>query len=271
MKTTCGFYGKELPEPDQLVMVRIIKVEPEGAVCKLLEYDNMTAFMPISQYSRKRIRSIRQVVKKGNEEILQVLNVSTDKCAVDLSKKLLVPGEIPPALENFQKSRKCYNILRRVAEVCGTSVEDVCDSFGWGLYQNERHCHPLDLMNMSVHDSTIWDPFNIPEKMKTEFVKVVLHRIHLEPKKYHMQVSVSCYSNQGVDELLEFFKNIESKLKDSQVNITIDSPPLYSITCEHTHEESAAKLLNEMGSILQKETENTNVNFQIVSEPQESK
>ena len=101
MNTNFRFYKNELPKVDSFVMVKILKVEPLGATCKLLEYNGLTGFMPSSQFSRRRIRSIRQVAKAGTEEILQVLDVNPQTGAIDLSKKSIL--FCPPSYMIAQK------------------------------------------------------------------------------------------------------------------------------------------------------------------------
>ncbi len=67
MNSDSRFYRNAYPEVDSFVMARIIKVEELGATCELLEYNNMQAFMPSSHFSRRWIKSIRQVAKAADE------------------------------------------------------------------------------------------------------------------------------------------------------------------------------------------------------------
>ena len=72
-------------------MVKILNVTDLGAACCLLEYDNIEGFIASSDYSRKRIRSVKKLMRVGKQEVLQVLRVDEEKGYVDLSKKLLTP------------------------------------------------------------------------------------------------------------------------------------------------------------------------------------
>jgi translation initiation factor 2 alpha subunit (eIF-2alpha) len=245
-------------------MARIVKVEDNGAICELMEYNNLHAYMPVSQFSRRRVRSIRQVAKAGNEEILQVLNVDPTSGAVDLSKKRLEKEQVKKAEVYFRKSKKCHNMLKRIAEVCNTDVGNVYSSFGWDLYDSE--CHPLDLMEKSLLDKSIWNKFEIPENMKFELIKVVEKRIKLVPQKYEMDVSICCYDENGVDNLQKVFEEFENCC-DNDVKLVIKSSPTYTLSCNSIFPKKATQCLENNAENLEKICKNYECVYMKIEEP----
>lgn len=83
----CRFYEKQFPESDDLVMIKIMKVEEVGAYVNLLEYNNIEGMILSSEYTRKRTRSVSRLIKVGKEECVMVLRVDTDKGYIDLSRR----------------------------------------------------------------------------------------------------------------------------------------------------------------------------------------
>jgi translation initiation factor 2 subunit 1 len=107
-----------------------------GATCCLLEYNNIEGFIASSDYSRKRIRSVKKLMRVGKQEVLQVLRVDEEKGYVDLSKKLLTPKDIESCGENYEKAKIVNGILRRLAETRGKeSLLELYEAFGWGLFE----------------------------------------------------------------------------------------------------------------------------------------
>jgi predicted RNA-binding protein with RPS1 domain len=94
-----------------------LNVTDLGATCCLLEYNEIEGFIASSDYSRKRIRSVKKLMRVGKQEVLQVLRVDEEKGYVDLSKKLLTPKDIELCSERFEKAKIVNGILRRLAEM----------------------------------------------------------------------------------------------------------------------------------------------------------
>ncbi len=164
------FYRRQFPVVDEVVMVKILSVTDLGATCCLLEYNDIegllspplsshvkqrltkrerkknkiktknvtntqTGFIASSDYSRKRIRSVKKLMRVGKQEVLQVLRVDEDKGYVDLSKKLLTPKDIEVCSERFEKAKIVNGILRRLSEMRKVPVRDLYEQFGWGLFE----------------------------------------------------------------------------------------------------------------------------------------
>jgi len=87
------FYERKVPDTDELVMVRVNSIDDVGVSCHLLEYNNLEGFLPLSEISRKRMRSVLRHVRTGQKQVLQVLRVDPERGFVDLSKKYITDVE----------------------------------------------------------------------------------------------------------------------------------------------------------------------------------
>jgi translation initiation factor 2 alpha subunit (eIF-2alpha) len=74
MESKERFYRRQFPLVDEVVMVKILSVTDLGATCCLLEYNEIEGFIASSDYSRKRIRSVKKLMRVGKQEVLQVSN-----------------------------------------------------------------------------------------------------------------------------------------------------------------------------------------------------
>ena len=75
----CRMYEKQFPDIDEEVVVLVNKVIDMGVYVTLLEYNNAEGMIPLSELSRRRIRSIGKLIRVGRQEIVAVLRVDRDK------------------------------------------------------------------------------------------------------------------------------------------------------------------------------------------------
>ena len=57
------------------------------ALLQLMEYNNIEGMIPLTELSRRRIRSVNKHIRVGKTEIVQVFRLDEDKGYIDLSKK----------------------------------------------------------------------------------------------------------------------------------------------------------------------------------------
>lgn len=77
---------KELPEQEEFVIVKITKIMPHGAYCRLIEY-NLDAYLPISEVASGWIKNIHEFIKEGQQDVAKVIFVDREKKSIDVSLK----------------------------------------------------------------------------------------------------------------------------------------------------------------------------------------
>lgn len=77
---------KELPDPEEFVIIKITKIMPHGAYCRLTEY-NIDAYLPISEVASGWIKNIHEFIKEGQQDVAKVIFVDREKKSVDVSLK----------------------------------------------------------------------------------------------------------------------------------------------------------------------------------------
>ena len=71
----CRYYREPYPDKGDLVMVEIMRINPEGAYVKLLEYNNLEALILATSVSSRRIRNVKQHLKVNTMDCMQVVSV----------------------------------------------------------------------------------------------------------------------------------------------------------------------------------------------------
>jgi translation initiation factor 2 subunit 1 len=77
----------ELPEENELVMAVIKKILPYGAFCSLPEYNNLEAFLHVSEVAPRWIKNIHEFISEGQKHVVKVHHLDKEKNQVDISIK----------------------------------------------------------------------------------------------------------------------------------------------------------------------------------------
>jgi len=136
-------YESLLPRVDEIVMVQVTRITPEAVFTKLLAYEGREGMIQLSELSRRRIRSIHQLVQVGKVEAVAVLRVDDTRGYIDLSKKHVSSDDAALTEERHMKTRAVHNTLTRVAATHGGGVSllSLYEAFGWDLYRRFGHAY----------------------------------------------------------------------------------------------------------------------------------
>ena len=137
----CRMYENSWPEAGDVVMVVPTKIEELGAYCNLLEYNNRQGLMLLSELQRRRIRSVKRVIRVGRQEVAIVVKVNKDKEYIDLSRKRVTPEEREAMDIKWNKSKTVHSIFKRVSTLTKYeyTVLQLYQMFGWKMYKKFKH------------------------------------------------------------------------------------------------------------------------------------
>jgi len=246
------FYERKVPEPDELVMVRVNSIDDMGVLCSLLEYNNLEGFLPLSEISRKRMRSVLRHVRVGQQQVLQVLRVDTERGYTDLSKKYITEVEKDSGTEKYNKGKTVHSITKRVAETLHKDLEDIYKTYVWPLYATFNHPYDAfkNLAGMKEgEEDDIWkDMPDIDPEIKQAFIGLIKHQMAVQPVKVGAQIEVMCYSEGGISDIKKALKAGLALNNDSltAVKIQLISSPLYLVWTTTLDEEKGNKAILEV-------------------------
>jgi translation initiation factor 2 subunit 1 len=258
------FYLETFPKPGQLVVVKLEELTDIGVRVNLLEYGNIEGLIMLNELTRKRFRSINQLVNIGNIEVVEVINIDPIKGLIDLSKKNLEnqASEQDKILQKYHQSSRVYSIVTEVSnksinsnEVIKSnnkhSVEGIYENFIWTLddpftyFQKFVDLHHHGLANTIIPAiPTDYILFNeiIPMRMKPQN-----HRLKAE-------FTLNCNTKAGIDSIIMALdegikKHSVSVVTDDSINtglkIIYIKAPIYEISTETTHLEESLKNMSD--------------------------
>ncbi len=102
----------EFPKKNELVIVKIRKINPYGAFCDLVEYKGIEGFIHISEVASKWIKSINQYLKEGEIYVMKVINIEKDKNIVDLSFRRVKEEEKRRRMEEYMNNVKSLKLIK---------------------------------------------------------------------------------------------------------------------------------------------------------------
>jgi translation initiation factor 2 subunit 1 len=208
-------YENELPKEGDLVMVKIISVGDNGAKCQLLEYGGREAMLPCTEYSRKRIRSVKKIVRPGKRDVLTVINVDNDKKYIDLSKKHVTKAEIADVESRFQKSsfvHSCMQQLSRHHQTLG--LPDMYQRIAWPMYHEFGHA--FNGLEQAARNIEILQKYTLDQTTMNQLRQELEHRFQEKPKDVRCVVTVSCIGVDGVDAIKDALQKAEYECNASK-------------------------------------------------------
>merc|ERR1712063_156401 len=275
----CRMYEQELPNQDELVVVRVNKVEEFGAYVTLLEYNNIEAMILSSEVSRKRIRSIHKHLRIGKQDVMQVLRVDKEKGYIDLSKKYVSEEDVVVATERFAKSKTVHSIMKHTAVTCNIPVIELLQKVAWPLYDKyegndddeEEDGHALDGLNAILLDESLLDEYGLEDSVKECLLKEIKHRLAEQPFKIQAQIEVTCFTTEGIlsiKEALNIGKE-HAEEKNQKLEVNLLSTPTYRLSTQCTDKQQGVDILNSAIDVITAAIKERNGNFLLKESPQE--
>jgi len=260
------FYENRVPEKDELVMCRILSIDEMGVICSLLEYNNLEGFLPLSEISRKRIRSVLRHVRVGQKQILQVLRVDTEKKFTDLSKKYITPIERDLGTEKYNKGKTVHSIAKRIAETQNKDLEEIKKMLIYPLYRNFEH--PYDAFKlMSLKDQDIYEGMDIDPDLKTELISIVKKRMAVHPVKIGADIQITCYADGGIDEIKNALRAGLEDGKADEVKIQLVSSPTYNVWLTTIDERQGKLVITRVVEVIKNIISQNSGSLTVVKEP----
>lgn len=254
-------YRNSYPAKGDIVVVEVKKIQGiVAATCQMLEYNNLEAMLLLSELQRRRIRSVKKVIKEGRQEIVRVIKVNKDKQFVDLSKKRVDPEDIPPCEEKWNKSKASHSIMRQVAVLSkgksDYSMKQLYKLFGWEVAKDYGHLY--DGFKSAFHN---WDAFlekypDIPEDVRDDLKKNIDKRLKPQMVTVRAKVEITCFTVEGVEAIKRGLRaglavcdekdsGIEFDDEDTQLKIKLVAPPLFTVSVSTYEPDKGTKLVNK--------------------------
>jgi translation initiation factor 2 alpha subunit (eIF-2alpha) len=233
------FYENNFPEDGTIVAVRVDEINDFGVNVTLLEYD-LKGMVMAKEVSRKRIRTIKEVLRVGQETAAQVTKSDEKTACVDLSIKLCSAEEIATTLNRYHKHGAIFNILNKLAEQTGSKVEDHLSSLVWPKFVEDIDVNIYDLfVNLNNPTLECWIDADFP--YKSQLLDLIRAKLPKPSFSSTQTVKLVCKNALKAPELLTLALNSAASIRD--VSVWIIAPPEYKFTASGDSQKAADETL----------------------------
>ncbi len=243
---------QNMPNPNTLVIVLVDKIEKYGAYCKLIEYDNVEAFMPLKEVSTGWIKNIHEFLHKGKTIVCRVIDVNPEKGTIDISLKKVTPKDQKEKISEYNLEKRISSLLAQAIKQAGLShqkstiIKSVIDDFG--TYTNFH--------NNMIEKSQRYKTANIPEKLKETYIAVI--DANRQKKDYDVSYTldlVDYNTKGGITEI----KNTLKLMSDAGVEVHYLGAPKYMLVSKGADYNSAEKKIKTAIDILNSKIKNADI------------
>lgn len=262
--TSCRFYEQNYPDLDDLVMVKVRTIQPTAAYCHLLEYNNCEGMIPLSEVSRRRIRSIGKHLRIGKTEAVQVFRVDKEKGYIDLSKKKVTADDIAQAEDRYNNAKAVHSIMSHVGmEWCKNpkcdvaNLEQLYELVGWPLARKFGTCFDAFRIGNASPEKVFGaeGPLNIDPELQEIFVRDIRERLKAQPHRFRADIELTCFAYEGIDAVKEVLTmGLQMGTEQCPLRITLTACPQYVLRVSSLDKEEAKKILDEaiekMGNLI---------------------
>ena len=242
----------ELPDENELVIVVIKKIMPYGAFCILPEYNNLEAFLHVSEVASRWIKNIHEFISEGQRHVMKVYRVDRTKGQVDVSLKRVSEEEKKQKLELIRTEKRGEMLLEQAMKsVPNLKVEapavkilieaefgDVYSCFKEASFSGEKALEKIDL----------------PKELKAKIIEVGKKSIKKPTVDVKAIVSLVCYNSTGLSDLKKI-------LGHEDVSVHYMGAPRYQISLTSSDYKKAEKKLLSVLEEMEKTAEKSNCEF----------
>ncbi|MCL5117449.1 MAG: S1 RNA-binding domain-containing protein [Candidatus Marsarchaeota archaeon] len=102
---------KKIPYLKDLVIAEVVKITNFGAYCKLIEYNNVDAFLPIKEVSSGWIKNIHIFIHNNQKLVCRVIFFDKQKNTIDISLKKVTPKESKEKIKEYNLEKRSENLF----------------------------------------------------------------------------------------------------------------------------------------------------------------
>jgi translation initiation factor 2 subunit 1 len=240
------FYEQKYPSLEAFVMVRVKTISASAAYVQLLEYNNIEGMIPLTELSRRRIRSVNKHIRVGKTEIVQVFRLDEDKGYIDLSKKKVTEDDMKPCEMRYNKAKDVHSIMQHVARECRCNLESLYKVVAWPLYK--KYGHAYDAFGTAVADpEKVFGPLNLEEDVKEKLITTIRHRHKAQPFRVRADVEVTCFRYEGIDAIRTALKAGEKSVEGNQCQLSIRllASPTYVVVASSADKDDGLQLVEK--------------------------
>jgi translation initiation factor 2 subunit 1 len=212
------------PVVGSLVITRIDKVAQFNAHCKLIEYDDQDAFLPIREVSSGWIKNIHEHIHNGQIVVCRVIFIDHEKNTIDISIKKVNSREAKEKLG-------AYNLEKRLAALFQQALKEAkittrAQKEAYSDYIKTTFNGFTEFIKSITEKPEAFDEVKLPPRLKEAITKLMEASKKERTYKVAYILTMFTYNTKkGITQI----KGILSDIRASKVNIEYIGAPKYRL------------------------------------------
>lgn len=245
------FYRNELPEQNEMVMVKVLREDEEfGYYCELLEYNGVEGFLPLSELVKTKYAK-KHILKP--DQILPMSISKVDGNNINLTKKRVTNEESDLKKESYKICtdinkfiNECYimykknNINNDILD-----IESFMDLTIWKLYEDN------DSNYLKVYQDILHKPNSIitPNIFTNDLIDLAINdinkRISFTNKIVVIDIKLIILETEPISKIKQIL-NLDSLKLDYNIKVIVMTSPFYKIKIEGDFEKLDIDIINKI-------------------------
>lgn len=211
----------QLPEENELLLATIKKIMPYGAFCVLTEYDNLEAFLHVSEVASRWIKNIHEFISENKKVVVKVLRVDREKGQIDVSLRRVSEEEKKNKLEAVKRSARVDKLLQIALAKANSPLK--LDELSIKI--SEVYGEPYDALEAVLEKDDALANVQISEQLKKEITDIVRKSIKKAKVSVCAELVLKCFGAEGV----EHIKKALAAAGDPDVTLLYLGAPRYKL------------------------------------------
>jgi translation initiation factor 2 subunit 1 len=169
---------------------------PYGAFCVLPEYNNLEAFLHVSEVAPRWIKNIHEFISEGQRHVMKVHRVDREKSQVDISIKRVSEEEKKLKLEMIQNEKRGAKLLELALEAAKAAPDAPA-------IRKEIETHFDDVYTCfkeaSLKGEDALKKLDVPKGVKAKIIEIAQKNIKKPVVEVDTTITLVCYNPLGVE------------------------------------------------------------------------
>jgi translation initiation factor 2 subunit 1 len=232
---------KQLPEAGDLVIATVKEVTGHGAYVSLDEYQELTAFLHVSEIATGWIRNIERYVRPKQKTVLKVIRVDKSRVEVDLSLKQVSREERKSKLIEVKKSEKASAFMQMIKTKTGMSEDKIKELQDAVLQKFDYLYDMFEAVAFKGIDSI--KSLDITDEVRSAIAEES-KKIQIPSVEIRGVIELNINEPQGVEIIKNILTSAQLDKNNTSVEISYIAAPRYRIIAKAENYKIAEKTMN---------------------------
>ena len=199
---------KGFPEEGELVLCRVLKVNPHSAFVNLEEYDKQ-GLIHISEISPGRVRNLYDYVKPDKIIVCKVLRVNEERGHIDLSLRRVTELQRRKKVDEIKQEQTAEKIVEQLAINLKKDFKELYKEIALPILEEYTYLFECfdDIVKGVIAEDDL-KRMGVPSEIIKDLIEIVKQRIKPKKKVIKGLLKLTTYDPKGVEV-------VKSTLKDA--------------------------------------------------------